>query len=564
MDGYLPTDNSGVDVEKILQTLRTKVQDLAGFEVRNDCYLGNFSFNKYVMWRDLESNSEKLQKSRVVNHLINHQGESFHDETVAVRPEDLDENFSPQSLFTPMLCDSSQLAVICTADRGKNMVVEGPPGTGKSQTITNLISHSLAQGKTVLFVAEKMAALEVVHKRLKEVGLAEFCLELHSSKTKKSEIAKQFTHTLDIGKDNFINDWDREAEKIASLRNELNSLVNLIHKTHGNGLTVYEAIGLGIKFKGEEAAIFNWADSDVHDFKQLGKMDDFVGELAALASRLSKISGHALSVIGEINWTPSWESKLLETANRCLISIYELEKAINDFTSISHLDADLISLNELQSADNLSDSLMLACQVPIELIDQAFNITARKKLSILIEHGNYRTQVWERFFEGYEDELKTLDASFLKIQLAIASDNWLPKRWFLQRAIVNKIRVFSKDKARIKIENLKSFIDQLAILNDEDGFLKDYSSFGKEVLGEIFKSEKTDWKLASSHLDWMEKLSISFSNTYKSKQESLDQLRLKLKEKLCEQNESFEQGGRLFGFAAQLKAKYADFKTVFS
>lgn len=129
-----------------ITTLRTKVQDLAGFEVRNDCYLGNFSFTKYVMWKDLESNSEKFQKSKVVNHLINHQGESFHDETEAVRPEDLDSQFLPQSLFTPMLCDSSQLAVICTADRGKNMVVEGPPGTGKSQTITNLISPSLAQG----------------------------------------------------------------------------------------------------------------------------------------------------------------------------------------------------------------------------------------------------------------------------------------------------------------------------------------------------------------------------------------------------------------------------------
>jgi len=563
LDGYLPTDNSGVDVEKILQTLRTKVQDLNGFEVRNDCYLGNFSFTKYVMWRDLENNSDKLQKSKVVSHLINHQGESFHDETLTVRPEDLDSQFLPHSLFTPMLCDSSQLAVICTADRGKNMVVEGPPGTGKSQTITNLISHSLAQGKTVLFVAEKMAALEVVHKRLKEIGLDEFCLELHSSKAKKSEIAKQFTHTLDIGKENLINNWEREAERIASLRNELNGLVDVLHKTHRNGLTVYEAIGTGIKFKGTEAAKFNWTDSDTHDFNQLGKMSDFVGELAALAGRLSTISKHPLSDIGESNWTPSWESRLLETASKCINAVGELEKAVNDFASISPLDASLVSLDELSGADNLAKSLMHACQVPVESIDQAFNTNARKKLSVLIEHGKNRSKIWD-FFSGYKEEIKSLDASSLKSQWTLAENEWWPKGWFSRRAITNQLKIFSINNLRINTEDVSEFINQLCILNNEDQYLKDNITFGKEVLGEIFNLEKTNWVLASSHLDWMESLSKSVLQAYQSKQDSLEEIRLKLRTRLCEQNESFEQGGRLFGFSAQLKAKYAEFKLVFS
>lgn len=562
LDGYLPTDSSGVDVEKILQTLRTKVQDLAGFEVRNDCYLGNFSFTKYVMWKDLESNSEKFQKSKVVNHLINHQGESFHDETEAVRPEDLDSQFLPQSLFTPMLCDSSQLAVICTADRGKNMVVEGPPGTGKSQTITNLISHSLAQGKTVLFVAEKMAALEVVHKRLQEIGLDEFCIELHSSKARKSEIAKQFTHTLDIGKDNLLNNWEREAEKIASLRNELNGLVEVLHKHNRNGLIVYDAIGMGIKFKGTEAAKFNWADPDMHDFKELGKMGDFVGELAALASRLSTISNHPLSDIGQNNWTPSWESKLLETASACSTAINELEKAIKDFSSIIPLDASLVSLEELDGADNLAKSLMLACQIPKESIDHAFNTNARSKLSVLIKHGKHRSQIWN-YFSGYRDELKTIDAAILKLQWTSADNDWWLKGWFTRRKIINQIKIYSINKERIKNEEVGVFIDKLFLLNEEDSFLKSHSSFGKEVLGAVFSMEKTDWDQASSHLDWMEQLSKSFLKAYQSKLDYLDELKVKLKTKLYEQNESFELGGRLFGLSAELKLKYAQFKNVF-
>src|SRR5258708_2208337 len=92
----------------------------------------------------------------------------------------------------PLICDadSSQHSALIDAARGKNLVIEGPPGTGKSQTITNLIAASIANGKRVLFVAEKMAALEVVKRRLDNCGLGDFCLELHSHKTSKVGLLK--------------------------------------------------------------------------------------------------------------------------------------------------------------------------------------------------------------------------------------------------------------------------------------------------------------------------------------------------------------------------------------
>lgn len=563
LDGNLPTDDSGVDVEQILQTLRMKVQELPGFEVKSECYLGNFSFTKYVMWKDLESNAEKLQQSKVVNHLINHQGESFQDEMEIINPEDLDREFLPQSLFTPLLCDSSQLAVICTADQGKNMVVEGPPGTGKSQTITNLISHSLAQGKTVLFVAEKMVALEVVHKKLNELGLGEFCLELHSSKTKKSEIAKQFISTLDMAQKGMANDWNREAEKTASLRNDLNSFVNVLHKTHRNGLSVYEAIGIGIKYKDKEAARFPWVDSDNHDEKELRGMDDFVGELSVLAERLSSIANHPLSDIGEINWTPNWEGKLFESTQRCLATIDELVKAIDSFSTISPMESSLVSLDELDGAGDLAENLMQACDVPAELIDSAFNSNTKKKLLVLIEQGERRSETWSHF-NGFKAELMTMEAASLRVQWAKAEASWWPKGWVFRRGVINQVRVFSNNKSRLKREYVSTFLDKLSALNEQDKFLKKNSSFGAEILGDIFKEEKTDWHLASTHLAWMEKVSESFLKAYRYRQDTLDELRNSLRVKLCEQNESFERGGRLSGFSAQLIAKLADFKVAFS
>ena len=108
-----------------------------------------------------------------------------------VEPNNLDKLYKPQDFFAPLPMDSSQLAVLAAADQGKSFVIEGPPGTGKSQTISNLIAHLIAKGNTVLFVSEKMAALEVVYRRLEQIGLGRFCLQLHSNKANKKDVLSQ-------------------------------------------------------------------------------------------------------------------------------------------------------------------------------------------------------------------------------------------------------------------------------------------------------------------------------------------------------------------------------------
>ena len=93
-------------------------------------------------------------------------------------------------------------------------LVTGPPGTGKSQTITNIIAHCLALGKRVLFVAEKRAALDVVHRRLKEEGLEPFCLELHSNKSGKGEVLRQFEQSLKFIAETNDSAWERKAAEL--------------------------------------------------------------------------------------------------------------------------------------------------------------------------------------------------------------------------------------------------------------------------------------------------------------------------------------------------------------
>ena len=92
--------------------------------------------------------------------------------------EHIDDVLEPHELIHVLDADSSQTLVVEEAKRGSNLVIQGPPGTGKSQTIANLIAAAVVENKTVLFMAEKMAALEVVERRLREVGIGDMCLEL--------------------------------------------------------------------------------------------------------------------------------------------------------------------------------------------------------------------------------------------------------------------------------------------------------------------------------------------------------------------------------------------------
>ena len=188
LSGSLPTDDSGVDVPGIWNHVREAIKNIPGFEVVEEVVLGNFSFAKYLMWKDLVDREENLRESPIVRHLLDTPREAYESSVKFVDKADVDREFAPADLLTPLPADASQMAAIATADRGKDFVIIGPPGTGKSQTIGNLIAHMMGKGKKVLFVSEKTAALEVVHRRLKDLGLGRFCLELHSNKAKKLDV----------------------------------------------------------------------------------------------------------------------------------------------------------------------------------------------------------------------------------------------------------------------------------------------------------------------------------------------------------------------------------------
>src|SRR5690606_22250811 len=214
---------------------------------------------------------------------------------------ELDRHFDPKQVFCPLPADSSQLSAVLTASQGKNFVLIGPPGTGKSQTIANLIAQSLAQGRRVLFVSEKIAALDVVYRRLREIGLGDFCLELHSSKARKIDVLAQLQSAWSSSGRVDAEQWRAEADKLKRLRDALNIYVECLHKRRANGLTLFDAIGTISAGHDIPTLPLAWPSADQHDRTDLEHLRSAVSRLEVNAQAIghATLAQHPLALIGQ-------------------------------------------------------------------------------------------------------------------------------------------------------------------------------------------------------------------------------------------------------------------------
>ncbi|MFL6122914.1 DUF4011 domain-containing protein, partial [Actinophytocola sp.] len=176
-------DDDGIDIDASFRAIKkTLVGNNLNYRVDETASLRLLQFSTFQMWRDLTEHWQVFTRNPVVRHLVEKSGQPLATQEITV-----DES----AMFLPIAADGSQMRAVELAARGRSFVLEGPPGTGKSQTITNLIAHATASGKSVLFVAEKQAALDVVKRRLSDVGIEPFCLDLHGRKQTARSIHAQ-------------------------------------------------------------------------------------------------------------------------------------------------------------------------------------------------------------------------------------------------------------------------------------------------------------------------------------------------------------------------------------
>ena len=169
----IQAEGGSFDPQNYLKTINNLIKMNSRWKITTDIYLGLYSFAKFVMFKDLEKYYEIFTNNLIVQALAlaGISNSPLNKVTDYIKADELDEKRKPSQLFQILNADSSQQEAIEAVKAGNSIVIQGPPGTGKSQTITNLIAELLSNNKKVLFVSEKMAALDVVYKRLTIVGL---------------------------------------------------------------------------------------------------------------------------------------------------------------------------------------------------------------------------------------------------------------------------------------------------------------------------------------------------------------------------------------------------------
>lgn len=340
----LPEFDSDKDtLESFMQKMEVLV-DERGWRIVRECSMGLVSFLKISMYNDLIRNEEQLKTNSIIrafagerNEVNTVDGDTYEFDHDACRAVDS---------FQVLDADSSQQDAIALSQKGVSFVMQGPPGTGKSQTITNIIAQALADGKKILFVSEKMAALDVVYRRLTDVHLADFCLSLHSHKANKKEILNQLVANLSLQR---IKVKDEEIAKLTRLdmiREQLKAYVHDIHQMiMPLEMSLYEVYGAILE-------LGSLPDIEIHlaDVDQLTKDD--VNRLALLVMNLDRAQG----VLGPQWYKNPWQGILgsylevsqkrdlqnkLQDAIRILSALEEcklVDKRLADILSVDTLD----------------------------------------------------------------------------------------------------------------------------------------------------------------------------------------------------------------------------------
>jgi very-short-patch-repair endonuclease len=466
----LPKDDSGVDVPQVLERMRREIRDIPGFEVIDESVLAKFSFAKYLMWKDLNDRIDQLEKNRVVKHLIHDPDKPFKPAASGSipRPQEMDRRYEPQDLCHPLPADSSQLAAMMAASEGHDFVLIGPPGTGKSQTIANMITQCLANGKTVLFVAEKTAALDVVQRRLREHGLGDCCLELHSNRAERKKFLDQLQKSWQNNRRTAQSEWREVNARLKSLRDDLNAYVQGLHTEHANGWSVFQALGAVVKNGANESPKLTWSETVQHDAAAYKTKSQVIADLALTSGALD--GSVTLPQVQVDEWSATWEARLLSTCDELQAAADALKKSLCAFAvSIGLPDCEDCSLSDLESFERVARVLPACKSEDLGLIFHkqfAKLPTAVEELRRSI--SSYRDAVAKASATYERESLDRIPVDDLDHQWRQACAAFWPLSWFAKRKIARLLQTYASSGVADPATDLpaiRSMQQQLAAVN---------------------------------------------------------------------------------------------------
>ncbi|MEZ5966577.1 MAG: DUF3320 domain-containing protein [Planctomycetota bacterium] len=479
----LTEDENGVDVHAVLQRFRRAVRDIDRWDVADEAWIAPFSFSKFLMWRDLQEQRDALLQSPVLRHLVERPGSSFEPDATYPEPIDLDRSLAPRDTLCPLDADSSQLAAVVAAAQGRSFVLAGPPGTGKSQTIANLIAQCIAGGKRVLFVAEKMAALDVVRSRLARVGLGPFCLELHSKESSKRAVLDSLQEALDLVEARSPDEWDKVTTQLAELRDGLNAFVAAMHRQRPLGDSVYAVtaalIGLGQAPRVPIAV----ADAERLESSWVDERRETIDALRAATADLGALPQHPLRHVQRGRWETTLTERTTLAAGEVQARLAHTVAACEGARDALGLDVDSLPQTAFAACDELVRCVLATPGAADALLTEPGWEDLRPQLAAAVEDARQMAVQREHVREAFTDGVLGQDLEGLLGRLRSGMASFWPLSALRCRGVRATLRAFAKGGHLGANEELARRLEGAIALRDRVAALTKPSHVGARFFG---------------------------------------------------------------------------------
>ena len=487
----LPRDESGVDVAQVFNIVRRAIMAQSRWNVEEQVVLGTFSFNKFILWNDIHNNADKLLQNKTVASLVSGKLEW------TIAPDitrNLDDAFPPSSIALPIASDSSQLEAVIASGEGQSFVLHGPPGTGKSQTITNIIANALFAGKKVLFVAAKKAALDVVESRLESIGIGPFCLELHSNKAKKTAIIEQLKRATTIAHKAAPEGFLREGERLAIVRAELNEHVRALHQKWPAGLSLYEAFG---RWSAEDAATPDSIPIPQNAIAtltadRLQDWNDTVRELSIVAKAVGSPLAHPLLGTSPLFYTSVLKGEAAAALNNYSKALGNLKSATDTVSGLLHIQDGTQSQSRTEALAALAGTVLHLPAIPASLITADAPAQTFKSLKAWTAQGRLRDAKKSALLQSFSSNVFGMDAVSLLTAWNTASGKWFLPKWLGQSKVLKALKPFAKEGQLTKDavpQTLQALIDYGELTQKVAA-----NADARRLAGFLHSEEEADWE----------------------------------------------------------------------
>ncbi|NDV57427.1 DUF3320 domain-containing protein [Bacteroides sp. 519] len=496
----LPADESGIDVKLIYSIIRNSIKDQRKWDVEEQAILGIFSFNKFIMWNDIHNNVHKLVENKIVSSLINGKIEfDFEDNTANASV--LERELPPTEIVLPISADSSQLEAVFEAVNDRTYILHGPPGTGKSQTITNIISNALYKGKRVLFVAEKMAALSVVQNRLAAIGLAPFCLELHSNKTKKSAILSQLKRTSEVVRLLPPEDFGQEAQRIHNLRCEMNKYVDALHKKCSFDISLYDAISRYLSIDCDIEFHFPRSLFEKLTKEHIQEWQDCIETLVSVGKACGHPHQHPLTGLQITHYSATGKEEISQCLKELIQLLAAIKSKLDQVTNLfGATNEGSYSKKQVDILSNIIRKILEIPELTPGVLNQHQLDEVLEQLHIVALHGKERDKKKEQLLLTNTSDILDINAKQLLSTWNECSNKWFIPKYFGQKNIRKQLTAYSLN-SQLKNEQVKALLHNVIAYQNEKKYVEPYLDQLPLFFGKYGRRENEDWNTIEQIID---------------------------------------------------------------